>query len=224
MLPLVLMALFLGCAEDPRVTAQRSSGLPTAPTAPDTMPPPPPVRVSVVVVSTGVDIDPSGYYAQFERQLGGTAPYWGGRDLATNDSVALTLPVGSYAAGLVAVAPNCTVSPAYVSFEAKAADVLVKFTVACVVIPDEQGIRVTTVTTGVDPDTDGYTVSVENDLDENGESFGWNGTVASNGSVMVPKVPEGALSVRLSGVAKNCIVVPSYSVSTSVAQGQMSSV
>jgi hypothetical protein len=195
-------------------------------TAPDTVASDtlPSVRVSVTVVTTGPDLDASGYYVGFERQPAGTRTYRTGRQVTANDSIVLMLPVGSFDVRLFGVAPNCSASQEFTRFEALSVDVLVKFTVTCAAIPDEQGVRVATVTTGDDPDTDGYTVTVANELDMNSETFGSSQAVGANGSVMVPKVPAGYYIVWLSGVAKNCIVVPSTSVGTYVAENQMSSV
>jgi hypothetical protein len=195
-------------------------------TARDTVPPDtlPAVHVSVTVATTGVDLDASGYFVSFERQPAGTRTYRAGREIAANDSMALMLPVGSFDVHLYGIAPNCSASQELIRFEALAADVLVKFTVACAAIPDGQGIQVTTVTTGENPDADGYTVTVAADLDMSMEPFGSTQPVGANGSVMVPKVPAGYYIVLLSGVATNCIVVPSASVGTAVVENRTSSV
>jgi hypothetical protein len=195
-------------------------------TARDALPPDtlPAVHVAVTVATTGADLDASGYFVAFERQPAGTRTYRTGREVAANDSIALMLPVGSFDVHLYGIAPNCSASQELIRFEALAADVLVKFTVTCAAIPDGQGIQVTTVTTGESPDADGYTVTVANDLDMNGETFGSSRAVGANGSVMVPKVPAGYYIVVLSGVATNCIVVPSASMGTAVGENRTSSV
>jgi hypothetical protein len=195
-------------------------------TARDTVPTDtlPAVHVSVTVATTGVDLDASGYFVSFERQPAGPRTYRTGREVAANDSIALMLPVGSFQVYLFGVAPNCSASRQLISFESLSADVLVKFTVTCAAIPDAQGIQVTTVTTGENPDTDGYTVTVGNDLDMNGDTFGSSRAIGANASIMVTKVPVGYFIVSLSGVAKNCIVVPSAAVGTAVVENRTSSV
>jgi hypothetical protein len=188
---------------------------------PDTLPT---VRISVKVVTTGVDIDAHGYFVGFERQALGATTYRTGRQIAANDSIVLMLPTGTYSVRLFDLASNCTASQEFDGFEARSADVRVNFTVTCAAIPERQGFQITTVTTGTNPDTDGYAVSIVNDLDMDPEEFEWSGTVGANGSVTVPRIRTGYFLVFLSGVAKNCIVVPSALLPGWVGPDTMSSV
>ena len=68
---------------------------------------------------------------------------------------------------------------------------------AAVVVPLTGFVRATSVTTGVDPDPDGYWVNV---------SGAGGGPVATNGTVTVAQVIPGDRGVQLTGLAINCEV------------------
>src|SRR5688572_18825003 len=62
-------------------------------------------------------------------------------------------------------------------------------------LPTLGGIRVTSLTTGPDADSDGYSIAVDG-------SAGIS--IATNGAVMINNVLPGTHVVRLDGVATNC--------------------
>ncbi len=68
---------------------------------------------------------------------------------------------------------------------------------AAIVVPLTGFVRVTSVTTGVDLDPDGYWVNV---------SGGGGGPVATNGTVTVARLIPGDRGVQLTGLAVNCEV------------------
>ncbi|MEZ4416212.1 MAG: hypothetical protein R3E10_10750 [Gemmatimonadota bacterium] len=77
--------------------------------------------------------------------------------------------------------------------------------------PTTGTIRVTTVTSGADPDTDGYTVSVDG-----GAALAIDTTA---GFLVIGTVDPGSHSVELGGVAANCSVDGSNPLSVSVVAG-----
>jgi hypothetical protein len=76
-----------------------------------------------------------------------------------------------------------------------------------VVLPS---LRITTLTTGVQLDPDGYTVSVDAGVAQ---------PVPVDGSVVVDRLSEGAHSIHLTGLATNCTVAGDNPRSVSVAPG-----
>jgi hypothetical protein len=69
-----------------------------------------------------------------------------------------------------------------------------------------QPIRVTAVTTGVEPDPDGYMIQVDYDADEM-MPYHEQDTISTNGSTVLT-LPEGYYFFSLSGIAPNCTAVP----------------
>ena len=106
----------------------------------------------------------------------------------------------SHIVGLSGVAANCQVqgeNPRAVTITA-GAGATVAFEVICTDPPATAGtLRIATITTGTDPDSDGYTIAVDGGATQ---SIGIN-TAASLGNVAA-----GEHSVRLAGVATNCTV------------------
>ena len=146
--------------------------------------------VHVTTATTGVDLDPDGYAVSVD----------GGAEQAVGGSAALTLSdlrSGEHLVRLDGLAPNCAVSdasprPVTVAFGATAE---VAFAVACVA--DVGSLRVTTASTGLDLDGDGYTVRVD---DAPGQAVGVNGLI------IVSDLPSGEHVVRLDGMAANCVI------------------
>jgi len=73
-----------------------------------------------------------------------------------------------------------------------------KSAMAAITVPLTGFIRVTTATTGVDPDPDGYIVNVF------GGGRNWSSFTATNGTVTLSQVLPGDHTAQLSGEAVNC--------------------
>lgn len=144
--------------------------------------------LDVTTATTGDDLDPDGYTITVD----GTQS----RSIGINATVTFTgLTEGDHAVQLTGVINNCTVTSANpdtvtVPFNGSAAT---SFSVTC---SDRTGdLTVTTNTTGVDLDPNGYTVSVDG---------AQNQTIATNGSVTFTGLAEGLHTITLTGIAGNC--------------------
>src|SRR5712664_1887637 len=103
---------------------------------------------------------------------------------------------GPHVAALYRVASNCTVSgdnPRNVYLPVYGPMGATTFSVSCV---SNGGLFISTNTTGVDLPANGYAVAVD----------GASQAIATNGSVTLTALAEGAHTVALSGVAANCTV------------------
>lgn len=78
-------------------------------------------------------------------------------------------------------------------------------------------IEVTTTTTGVDLDADGYGVAITNDA-----LGGWTVYLPANGNNTLMDAREGTYSVSLNGLAPNCVAAASNPISVTVVNGQTS--
>ena len=163
--------------------------------------------VRVTAATTGVELDPDGYVAQIggDRQplpVDGTVTY---------SSVA----PGDHPVALTDVAGNCAVAganPRTVTVTA-GATTDVAFEVACTA--GTASIRVTTATTGLGLDPDGYTVSVDGAPEQ---------ALADGGTLTVAGLSAGDHIVSLSGVAANCAVNGANPLTTSVAASSTAAV
>jgi hypothetical protein len=167
---------------------------------------PAPGSLSVEVTTSGASPDSDGYIIA----LNGTNQ----SSIGTNANLTFSeLAPGSFLVGLVGVAPNCRVegeNPRIVTVSA-GARTTVRFAVVCSTPTGGTGtIRVVTTTTGVQPDPDGYTVTL-------------NGTnrvlsLPATGSATFTAVAVGNHGVTLSGAAANCNVLDGPSRSVAVTQ------
>ncbi len=142
----------------------------------------------VAVVSTGVEIDPDGYTFSVD---GGTV-----QPIAANGSVVIGgLAVGEHTVGLAGLAANCTASGANSqSVRVTGTDTVTAFfQVACT--STRGTLQITTTTTGVDLDVNGYGVAIQN---------GPTVSVGPNQSISVPGIPAGTYTATILGVAPNC--------------------
>src|SRR6266581_341102 len=142
----------------------------------------------VTVTTMGSDIDPDGYTIWVDASQR--------QPVGVNGVVTFTVPPGPHEVALYGVASNCTVSgysPRMV-WDADGVAAATSFSVNCV---SQGGLFVSTNTTGVDLDADGYTVTVDG---------GASQAIATNGSVAFTALASGAHPVALSGVASNCTV------------------
>lgn len=157
-----------------------------------------PVSGSIVVVvataGSSADFDTDGYTIIIDD---GTP-----QKVAVNTSlVGLTIDniaPGSHVVRLDGLASNCSVSGSNqqrVEVVAESASFRVSFLVTCAV--RRGSIRVTTVTSGPNPDEDGYAVFVA------GRS---QGNVPANGTQIVSELRVGRANVSLAGLAVNCAI------------------
>ena len=149
-----------------------------------------PVPGSVVTVTTttsGLVPDPDGYTVQVDGSVEVS--------IDVNGSVLLSpLAPGPHSLLLTGVAPNCTVAgdnPRAIE-TAAGAPLTVEFAVTCVGV-----VTVTTTTSGLGPDPDGYTVQVDGSVEV---------SIDVNGSVLLSPLAPGPHSLLLTGVAPNCTV------------------
>jgi hypothetical protein len=159
--------------------------------------------LAVAVTTTGLDIDPDGYLAMVDDATA-TQPV-GATGLATFTG----LTAGEHEVGLLGVAANCTVQTNNPRADTVVAAVAGanRFDVGC----DSKGsLFVSTSTTGVDLDADGYTVAVDGSLSQQ---------VASNGYVTFTGVATGSHAVTLAGIAGNCTVSGTTSRTVGVTAG-----
>ncbi|MEX2157598.1 MAG: hypothetical protein WD773_12265 [Gemmatimonadales bacterium] len=132
---------------------------------------------------------------------------------ANGSAVIADLPTGSHGVALTDVAANCTPSAQNPS----AANVTggdttaVALAIACVAT----GVRVTTATTGIDLDSDGYAVSVDGVL---------AAVVGANGSVEITRLAVGSHTVALIAVAANCPVAGGSDRPVNLVLGQIAAV
>jgi Tol biopolymer transport system component len=146
----------------------------------------------VTTATTGTDLDPDGYSVSVD---GGTGQAIGLNAVLTLNDV----PAGDRTVELTGLANNCTVSPGdnprTVTVPQTSA-VQTDFSITC--IPITGSVQVTAVTTGVDIDPDGYTVSVDGGT---AQAIGVDGTIVISGVV------HGERTVQLLNLQSNCSVV-----------------
>ena len=158
----------------------------------------------IITATTGADPDPDGY-----RMVVDCYDYYGyacyyyyhAEQMSPNDTVVLAgVPSGSHTFQIDGVAQNCTVTgenPRTVHVTG-GATTEVTFTVTCAATGSMQ---VTTATTGVDPDPNGYGVVLD------GAIMDTSAVVGANASVSISNLVAGDYSVTLFGVAANCDLV-----------------
>ena len=170
--------------------------------------PPPAVGLLRVTTTTaGQDLDADGYKVAVD---GGQA-----QAIGVNDQVELAnISVGAHTAVLSEIASNCSADNASKTATVTAgATATVAFTITCTAIPPAVGsVRVTTTTTGSNPDADGYQFAID---------AGTAQHIDPTGSLTVPGIPTGSHRVVLSNVAANCSVAGGTSENVTVTEGQI---
>jgi hypothetical protein len=161
--------------------------------------------LAVTVTTTGFDIDPTGYTVWVDNAQS--------QPVATNGVVTFTVASGPHLVVLYGVASNCIVGGFNPRMVWPGVDMVAAttFTVTCVAKGE---VFVSTNTTGVDLDADGYTVTLDGSVSQ---------PVATNGNVTFTGVPSGSHTVALSGVAANCTVSGANSQTATVQSGATAS-
>ncbi len=149
--------------------------------------------LTITAATTGLPLDADGYGVTVDGVDRGT--------LQANGSLTLAdLAPGPYSVGLSGIAANCTVegdNPRPVDVPPGQTATL-SFTLVCTTPPETVGtLQIFTATSGLAPDPDGYTFSVDG-----GEAQ----VIGVNADVTLSHTPVGVHTVLLSGVAPNCLV------------------
>src|SRR3989441_10335395 len=149
--------------------------------------------LQVTVSTSGAALPANGYTVSVDSGAGQPVPVNGKVSLAG-------LSAGGHSVTLYGLATNCTLSGVNArGVEVIAGDtVVVAFSVGCIATSAGTGtIRLSTTTTGVDLDPDGYRVSVDG---------GAAAMVGVNYALVVPGLNSGSHTVTLGGTALNCRV------------------
>lgn len=146
-----------------------------------------------ITTSTSANPDPNGYSLLLDGTDRGP--------IGTEALVVLSgLASGEHSVGLTGLAANCRVegdNPRGVTVVAGETAALA-ITVSCEVPPATTGsLRVTTATTGADPDPDGFRFSID-DVQEQ--------PIGSNATVDISGLAAGPHTIRLLGEAANCSI------------------
>jgi YVTN family beta-propeller protein len=159
------------------------------------------------VATTGSNPDPDGYTYALD---GGSAV-----PMATNDVVVVGgLNPGPHDLTIDGVAGNCSIdggaTHSITLFQSDTTDILLHVSCAAA-----SSIRLTTVTSGGDPDLDGYTYSIDGSAPM---------VIASNASVTVGGILPGSHDLVIGGVAGNCSLAGGATRSVTVTQNAMADV
>jgi WD40 repeat protein len=158
--------------------------------------------IQVTTMTTGESLDADGYLAALDEGVG--------QSIATNGSISFTsVFAGEHSVRLTGVAPNCLVggpNPSSVSVGTAAATIA--FEITCQTPTGT--IIASTTTGGLDPDSDGFTVSLDG---------GPAQPVATGGTLTFPGVPVGEHALQVSGLASNCALAGDNPLTISVAEG-----
>jgi len=157
--------------------------------------------LGVTVSTAGVALDPDGYTVWVDNSLS--------QPVGDNGALTFNVASGEHEVALYRVAANCTVGGFNPRMVFPGSDLVAAtaFTVTC---RSQGDVYVSTSTTGVDLDPDGYTVTVDG---------GAGQPMASNGTVTFTGVAAGSHTVALSGIAGNCSVTSANPQTVTVTAG-----
>jgi hypothetical protein len=150
--------------------------------------------VRVTITTTGVPLDPDGYRLSVDGGPPQLAP--------TNGDVTLAdIREGTHRLTLSDVASNCAVggtnqNNVIVLF---AGTTQSQFSIVCT---GRGTLKVTSTTTGIDVDADGYLISVYSQDDYYGPYY--SVAVPANGSASISEIVTGAYGLSVSSLATNC--------------------
>jgi Tol biopolymer transport system component len=147
--------------------------------------------LTITSATSGPATDPDGYTVAVDGANRGA--------LGGNGAVTLSgLQPGSRTVGLSSVAVNCQIQGDNLREVtiAAGASASVAYTINCAPPPPRAGtLRITTATSGLDADLDGYTLALDG---------GAGQPVPLNGVTAVPNLAPGDHTVLLGGIAENC--------------------
>jgi WD40 repeat protein len=157
--------------------------------------------LKITSTTTGVDVDADGYFVNVYSATDYYGPSYGA-SVSANGSVSIPdIVAGVYGLSLGGLASNCKLSgtnPNEIVIEHQATT----SATVNVVCAGKGTLRITSTTTGVDPDPDGYSVHLYSKPDNYGNSY--SAGVPVNGSVSVTNIVAGAYTLVVDGWAANC--------------------
>jgi Tol biopolymer transport system component len=171
----------------------------------DPVRPPQPGAIRVTVAASGTDVTHGGYRVSVDNGPAQSV------DPVTTRVTFFDLEPGLHTVQLEGLQPNCTVvgqNPMSVTVVSDQA-ALVQFNVTCVA--NVGTVRVTTVTTGGDPDANGYTAMVDGVR---------RADVGAGAAVSIAGVGVGGHVISLGDVASNCTVRAPHPVTANVVFNQ----
>lgn len=148
-------------------------------------------NIQVTTVTSGPDQDADGYVLVVANATRGTVPANGTRTISA-------IPVGQFQVMLVGIAPNCAV----VGTNSRLVDITfggtadAAFTLQCVT---GSALRVTTATTGVDPDLSGYVLQIRRDGADPTHVM-----LSANQTLTLPGLFPGEYVLTLFNMTANC--------------------
>ncbi len=162
--------------------------------------------LTITTATSGPSPDPDGYTLSIDGRDRGA--------LAVNGTVTITgVGPGSYLIGLSGVSANCLIqgdNSRSVNVSA-GADAGVVYTISCAAPPPGAGsLRITTVTTGPDPDRNGYTFAIDGGVSQ---------PIGVSATATITNIAAGTHTVTLADMAGNCTVQQSSTRSITVAAG-----
>ena len=165
----------------------------------------PPVTLHASTRTTGASLDPDGYDLCVDPVPDDCTL---SKAIGVNGDITMSLGPGNHAVELEGLSANCTMDA---TTTVEAGDTIhVSFVVTCFAAG---AVRVTTATTGIDPDSY-YGVCIG----PSGVACTTYAGLPMNGAVIVPGVPVGPHTVTLNDVATNCTVSGGQSHALSVPQ------
>jgi Tol biopolymer transport system component len=156
----------------------------------DITPPPTSGRLTITTSTTGPEPDTDGYAVTLDGGTQAAIPVSG--TLQRDD-----VEPGTHSIQLTGISANCTaagLNPRSINVPA-GETVTVAFELTCSATTGS--LQITSATSGVSPDADGYGITLDG---------ADRGTLVSSGAVTLNGLPPGTHSVGLSGVAGNCLV------------------
>ena len=191
--------------DNPRVVAITAGATAPVAFAVSCVEPPPQVGVLRITTTTsGTDPDAEGYRFTVDGARSDPIGVNATTDLAN-------IAVGNHSVVLSDVAANCSVDQASKSANVTpGATATVAFTITCAALPPTTGsIRITTTTTGPDPDNS-YRYAIDG---------GASDPIAGNTNATIGNIAAGSHTVRLSSIAGNCSVAGGATKNVSVTAG-----
>lgn len=170
--------------------------------------PPTTGSLHVTLATSGTNVDPDGYTLLIQGNAHSSTA-------STGETTVADLAAGPVSVGLSGVAENCTVgglNPRSVTITAGELTETA-FVVSCAALTG--AIEITTLTSGPDPDPDGYTYSVDGAAAQ---------TIPANTSIQIAGLAVGNRTLTLAGVADNCAISGAASRTAPVSFGSTASV